>query len=160
MEQFDFLYEKYYRQLYMFLLKLSKDPAMAEELTQQTLFKAFINIEQFEERSSFYTWICQIGKNEWLQECGRKNKITLLPKYKDEASTYDLERDVLAKQEVELLRKTLAGLPEPYRSVVILRTYAELPFAEIAKQQNKSESWAKVTYMRGKAMLKERMGEA
>lgn len=160
MEQFDFLYEKYYRPLYMFLLKLSKDPAMAEELTQQTLFKAFINIEKFEERSSFYTWICQIGKNEWLQECGRKNRVTLLSKFTEEASTYDLEKDVLSKQEVEQLRKILAGLPEPYRTVVILRTYAELSFAEIAKQHNKSESWAKVTYMRGKAMLKERMGEA
>ncbi|MBQ8662561.1 MAG: sigma-70 family RNA polymerase sigma factor [Eubacterium sp.] len=157
MESFKNLYEKYYRQLYAFLLKLSRDKELAEELTQQTLFKAFINIEKFEERSSFYTWICRIGKNEWLQECRHKARFTSETIQKDEVSGYNLEQEVLAKQELEHLRHELAKLPEPYQTVIVLRTYAELPFREIAKQYHKSESWAKVTYMRGKAMLKERM---
>ena len=157
MEAFKHLYEKYYRQLYAFLLKLSRNKELAEELTQQTLFKAFVNIEQFQEKSSFFTWICQIGKNEWLQECRRNARFIVDDKPVEEAGSYNLEQEVLRKQELETLRKELAQLPDPYQTVLILRTYAQLSYKEIARQFQKSESWAKVTYMRGKAMLTERM---
>lgn len=60
MEQFKDIYEKYYRKIYLFLLKMSGNQTLAEELTQETLYKAFIHIEQYEGRSFIYTWLCGI----------------------------------------------------------------------------------------------------
>ena len=72
MEQFEAVYEKYYRRLYRFLLKLSGIPSLSEELTQETLYKAFLHIDQYEGRSSLYTWLCKIAKNNWLTEVNKR----------------------------------------------------------------------------------------
>lgn len=167
MEDFEKIYEKYYRKLFGFLYKLSGNEAQAEDLTQQTLYKAFLKIEKFEERCSLYTWLCAIGKNEWLAECRKRKFIHEKRLSKDtahnseyclqKADTYNLENDVLARYELQMFRQELKNLPEPYRNVVILRIYAEISFKEIAAQNGKSESWARVIYFRGKNMLEERM---
>ena len=68
-----------------------------------------------------------------------------------------MEQDVISRWQRSSLREEIAKLPEPYRNVMILRIYAELEFREIAGQYEKSESWARVTFFRGKTMLTERM---
>lgn len=167
MEDFKTVYEKYYKKIFIFLYKLSGNETQAEELTQQTLYKAYLNIEKFEERCSLYTWLCAIGKNEWLSE-GRKAKHIAkeCPSKRmsredsqdlQKADAYNLEEDVLARYTLRMFRQELQSLPEPYRNVVILRIYAEISFKEIAAQYAKSESWARVMYFRGKNMLEERM---
>lgn len=157
MERFEDIYEKYYRKLYLFLLKLSGNPSLAEELTQETLYKAFLHINQFEGRSSLYTWLCKIAKNNWLAEMTRRNSIAEPDENWEGDSGVNLEEDVLNRQMRDLLRQEILHLPEPYAGVCALRIYAELPYAEIAAEAGKSESWAKVTYFRGKTMLMERM---
>lgn len=73
MAAFQEIYEKHGKAVYRFLLALTRDEGMAEELLQETFYQAFLHIDQFEGRSSLYTWLCQIGKNAWLKEC-RRNK--------------------------------------------------------------------------------------
>ena len=53
--------------------------------------------------------------------------------------------------------KTIHELEEPYKEVVMLRTFGELTFSDIADVFGKSESWARVTYHRGKLKIKEAM---
>lgn len=55
------------------------------------------------------------------------------------------------------MRREIRQLPEPYMTVCILKIYAELSYADIALEFQKSESWARVTFFRGKTMLMERM---
>lgn len=157
MEQFEIIYEKYYKKLYLFLLKLSGDKDLAEELTQETLYTAFLHMEQYEGRSTIFTWLCQIAKNNWLKEIKRKGRIQNSDELEKRASGYNLEKEVEKKQMLHILRKEIMQLPEPYMSVCVLRIYAELPYAGIAAEFGKSESWAKVTFFRGKTMLEERM---
>lgn len=63
MAGFSQLYEQYAVQVYRFLLALTGEPGLAEELTQETFYQAFLHINQFESRCSVSTWLCQIGKN-------------------------------------------------------------------------------------------------
>ena len=65
--------------------------------------------------------------------------------------------EVLDRHMAELMRKEIAHLPEPYGSVCAVKIYAELTYREIAAEFQKSESWAKMTFFRGKTMLMERM---
>lgn len=158
MAEFEEIYETYVRRVYRFLLALTGDPSEAEELTQQTFYQAFLHIEQFQGRSSLFTWLCQIGKNEWFRECRRLRRFT------DE----DIEEIAADKAiDVELVKKdesrravfVLCQLKQPYRDVVILRIYGQLAFSQIALLFEKTESWAKVTFFRGKEKLKKKMEE-
>ena len=153
MAQFSEIYRQHVQNVYRFLLVLTENEAQAEELTQQTFYKALLHIEGFEGRSSLYTWLCQIGKNEWLLECRRNNQISfeLIEDIVDEGS---LEEDLVDKTQTAMVKRAILELPTPYRDVLILRIYGELPFAEIAGLFQHSESWAKVTFFRGKEKLK------
>lgn len=157
MEQFEIIYEKYYKKLYLFLLRLSGDKTLAEELTQETLYVAFLHINQYEGRSTIFTWLCQIAKNNWLKEMNRRNRFQKTDVLIDADSGFNLEKEVEKNQMLSIMREEILQLPEPYMSVCALRIYAELSYEEIAAEFKRTESWAKVTFFRGKTMLTERM---
>ena len=75
MAVFEDIYQLYGKRVYLYLLSLTGNPNEAEELLAETFYRAFLHIDSFEERSSIYTWLCQIGKNEWLKECKRKKRL-------------------------------------------------------------------------------------
>jgi RNA polymerase sigma factor, sigma-70 family len=135
------------------MLTLSGNESLAEELTQQTFYQAFLHIDRFEGRSSLYTWLCKLGKNEWLMECRKKKSISY-DLIGDLVSEADPEAIVIRHTEQRLVQEAILRLPTLYRDVLIYRTYGDLTFAEIADIFEKTESWAKVTYFRGKEKLK------
>lgn len=157
MESFEAVYEKYYKKLYFFLYKLSGDFTLSEEITQETLYKAFLHMKQYEGRSSIFTWLCGIAKNNWLAECNRQKRFEDLDPSFEPTSGYNMEQEVIEKQTLAHMRREIRQLPEPYMTVCILKIYAELSYADIALEFQKSESWARVTFFRGKTMLMERM---
>ena len=79
METFQQVYEENAKKAYLFLLALIGNEQQAEEILQETFYQAFLHINQFQGRSSVYTWLCQIGKNAWYKECSRKNAECNLP---------------------------------------------------------------------------------
>lgn len=158
MAEFEEIYTAYVRRVYRFLLALSGDPSEAEELTQQTFYQAFLHINQFEGRSSLYTWLCQIGKNEWFRECRRLKRFSDEELEDIESNEY-LDEELLRSEETKRAVRALCDLSQPYRDVLVLRIYGEIPFAQIAALYSKSESWAKVTFFRGKVKLRTNMEE-
>ena len=71
------------------------------------------------------------------------------------STQYSVLTEVLAQTgRMELLRR-VHGLPEPYREVVYLRAFGGLSFREIGDVLDKTETWARVTFYRGKERLKE-----
>lgn len=157
MESFEEIYAKHYKKLYRFLYRLSGSAEMAEELTQETLYNAFLHIDGYQGRSSIYTWLCKIAKNNWLSEYNRQKRFGKPKDTWQPVSRHDPEKEVIEKQMLDLLRKEIRELPEPYISVCILRVYAELSYADISAEFGKSENWARVTFFRSKEMLAERM---
>ena len=57
------IYKKYYLKIYKYLLYLSHDQDLAEELTQETFYKAIININKFRGDCKLETWLCIIARN-------------------------------------------------------------------------------------------------
>ncbi|MBQ9165845.1 MAG: RNA polymerase sigma factor [Oscillospiraceae bacterium] len=153
MDPFEELYRRSSGKVYRYLLSLCGDRALAEELTAETFYRAYLHIDQFEGRCSADTWLCEIGKNAWLKSV-RKEK-HLLPLKEGAGALQDspfwqkIEDRDLALQ----LHKALHSLPEPYREVFSLKVFGELKFSEIAQIFSRSESWAKMTYYRGKRKL-------
>ena len=75
---FEDIYKKYYSSLNKYLLSLTRSEDLAEELTQETFFKALKNINKYDEKYKMLTWLCQIGKNTYYSLYKKNKKLKLL----------------------------------------------------------------------------------
>lgn len=153
------LYREHAKVVYNFLLKMCQDPHLAEDLMQDTFLKAMGKIDTFDGKCKLTTWLCQIAKNTYYDHLRKQRKFTDTEVVLDELSGDELtpEQEVLSKETAKEIRMYIHQLPEPYKEVFLLRFYAELSFREIGQMFGKSEVWGRVTYLRSKDMLIERM---
>ena len=157
MAGFEELYKAQGKPVYRFLLALTGDEHLAEELLQETFYQAFLHIDRFEGRSSLYTWLCCIGKNAWLRECRRRSRYADTPyeELKLTDPTPTPEDATLRREQTQRLRQAVLALEDPQREVFILHAYGGLKLKEIAALHQKSESWARVTYFRARKTIQE-----
>lgn len=154
MADFEKVYDLYFRDVYKYVLSLSRDPDIAEEITQETFFKALKSIDSFRGQCRLYVWLCQIAKNTYLTYCSRQGRMELEPGGRFAAS---MEEHLLTKESAFEIHKLLHRLPEPYKEVFSLRVFGELPFLQIGTLFGKTESWARVTYHRARMKIKEEL---
>ena len=156
-ERFDETYQRYFGPVYRYVLSLSRDPHAAEEITQETFFKALRSLDQFRGDSSMQSWLCAIAKNIWISERRKKkaqpmDEATALP-----ANGLGPEESILRRDESMRIHRLLHRLEEPYREVFTLRALGQLSFRDIGELFGKTENWACVVYHRARARLKEEM---
>lgn len=154
---FEDIYERFFKDVYLFVVTMSGDPAIAEDITQETFFKALKEVDNFKGNCSVKTWLCQIAKNLYIDDSRRRKRLQSVKEKltKDSAQEENAESSVIRREEVLSVYKALHHLEEPYKEVFSLRTLGELSFQEIADIFEKSESWARVTYHRAKLKIKE-----
>ena len=157
MQNMEQIYEQYFETVYKYLFCLTRNSDIAEELIQETFYRAVKKIHTFKGDCKISVWLCQIAKNLWYDEC-RKNRKKLetsedtFLEIKDSDNT---EEKVIQNEEKMILYKKLQKLDEKTREVVYLRITGELSFKEIGMILNQTENWARVTFYRGKQKLKE-----
>lgn len=153
MIEFEEVYKRYFKDVYKYALSLTRDEHTAEEITQETFFKALKSIDQFDGRCKLYVWLCQIAKNTYFtnrQRVAKGNELIEEPLTND-----TLEDRLLDKESFFEIHKILHTLEEPYKEVFSLRAFGELSFRQIGELFGKTESWARVTYHRAKMKIKE-----
>lgn len=155
MATFQEIYREYGKPVYRFLLKLTGSRDQAEELLQETFYQAFLHIDRFEGRCSVYTWLCQIGKNAWLKEYKRQKRFDgrVWEELEFADGNAPPEETVIRREEYRRVRQAVFQLEEPYREVFAMHIFGEVSLKEIAAEHGKSESWARVTYLRARKML-------
>lgn len=154
MTEFEEVYRLYFRDVYRYCLALCRDEETAEEVTQETFFKALNAIDQFDGRCRLYVWLCQIAKNTYFSMQSKKRPDELET---DIPSGESLEERLLTKESAFEIHRVLHRLEEPYKEVFSLRTFGELPFKQIGELFGKTESWARVTYHRARLKIKEEL---
>ncbi len=152
------LYEAYYMRVFSYVMTLSGDRSQAEELTQETFFRALSKQSGFRGESDEATWLCAIAKNLFLDEKRRRSRFGELPEEMPDTGK-SLEQAAADRDSSFRIHMALHALDEPYREVFELRIFGELSFREIGMIFRKTENWARVTYHRAKLKLRERMGE-
>ena len=157
MQEFEAIVQNFTPMVFRFLLSLCGDESLAEELTSETFYQAYLHIGRFRGECKIETWLCQIAKNALRRE--QKRRLRMAPG--DALDCLGEEGplwEALADREQALrIHRHLHGLKDPYREVFMLRVLGELSFKEIAGICGKSESWAKVTFYRAKNKLLEEM---
>ena len=153
MHEFEDVFQKFTPIIFRYLLSLCGDISLAEELTSETFYQAYLHIGQFRGDCKIETWLCQIAKNAFYKEQKRRKRFV------DRESSQNTTNDEVFfealedKEQVLKIHKYLHLLREPYREVFMLRVFGDLSFKEIAEVCGKSESWAKVTFYRAKSKL-------
>lgn len=154
MQDFDKIYSEYFSEVYKFVLSLCQNKLLAEEVTQETFFKALKKIDSFKGECKLGTWLCKIAKNTFYSYAQKNNSQVDYP-LEIIMSDENIEERFTDKETAYTIHKVLHNLNEPYKEVFWLRTFGELSFAQIATLFNKTENWARVTYYRAKIMIKE-----
>ena len=162
MSSIEEIYREYFKDVYLYILRLSGNEQIAEDITSDTFFKAIKGINSFREDCDIRVWLCQIAKNSYFTYL-KKNKHL---KSIDETQLINLpsietnpEDKAVDKDLAERIRLVLHDLPDTYREVYMWRVFAELSFKEIGQIFGKNENWACVTYHRARMMIIKRIGE-
>lgn len=156
MSAMDEIYGEHSKTICRYLLSLTHNADLAEELTQETFYQAVKSIDRYDGSCKMTTWLCAIAKN-CLAAYRRKHPQTEeLGEQGGTAASAETEA-LSSVGQVELMRR-LHGLNGEVREVMYLRLLGELSFREIGDILSRTENWARVTYYRGKEKLKKELG--
>jgi RNA polymerase sigma-70 factor (ECF subfamily) len=144
--------------VFSYVMTLAGDRHQAEEITQETFFRAFRKLNSFRGESDEVTWLCAIARNLFNDEMRRQARFAEMPE-EAAARGKGVEQSAVEKDDSFRVHMALHALEEPYREVFELRVFGELSFAQIGRIFTKTENWARVTFHRARAKLKERMEE-
>ena len=155
MGEFEAVFEKNRELVYRFLLKLCRSASLAEELTQETFFRAFINFASIRDKEHCSTWLCQTAKNCYYRWYNEQKKLVPIEDAPEETGDpFELSEE---RELSEMAALELARLESPYRDVFTLCVLGGSSLKQISAMYGRSESWARVTFYRARQKLAERM---
>ena len=155
--EFEQIYTTYFRDVYLYIRRLSNSEHIAEEITSETFFKAMKSIDSFRGDCDIRVWLCQIAKNcyySYIKKADRTESIDNVEIAEQDAS---FEERLFRHDTAMQIQKILHDVPEPYKEVFMWRVYAELSFKQIGQIFGKSENWACVAYHRARNKIKEKL---
>lgn len=165
-ELYSALIERYEKKIQLFILHMLKPyhyDSMAEDLCQETFYKAYRSLQSFRDvEATFSTWLYTIARNTVLSELRKsKNKEVYIEDSHSSIPKVSLERlpeqEILRNEREGLVRQAINNLPEKQRSALILREYEQLDYKQIAQILDSSVSSVKSLLFRGRANIKEQL---
>ncbi len=147
------IYKEYFSIIYKYLCSLSHNENIAEELAQETFYRAVKNIKKYKGTCKMSTWLCQIAKNLWYTEL-KKEKRNLDIDIEEMYESPDILEEYINKEQKMELYKKIAKLDDKTKEVIYLRLNG-VTFKEIGEILGKNGNWAKIIFYRGKEKLKE-----
>jgi RNA polymerase sigma-70 factor (ECF subfamily) len=156
LEDCEELYRQYAKQLFRYLVCLSGDRHLAEELLQETFYQAINSIFRFKGDSKVSTWLYQISKNVYLKHIykTRKERLASLDEVENSASSEVLDVAIIEQEQNTNLIEAISKLKNPFREIIHLRVFNELSFKEVGGLFSQSEGWARINFYRAKLQLK------
>lgn len=162
MDNLETIFEKHYSDVFRYLRGLTGSEDLAEELTQETFYKALRALKDFRGDCDVRVWLCQIAKNLYYEYLRKQKKTVSLEQEGEEQKELPDDSEsfvslLLDREQAREIHRILHRIREPYKEVFTLRIFGELSFKEIAELFGKTEHWACVTYHRARSMIREQM---
>jgi RNA polymerase sigma-70 factor (ECF subfamily) len=159
---YEIIMRRYNQRLYRVARAILRDDAEAEDVMQDAYVRAYQYLYQFEGRAQFSTWLTRIAVHEALERARLRSRSQPMDETEDHgeifmnrANTSDDPEQSASRAELgQLLEEAVLGLPEQYRTVVMLRDVEELSTCETAAALELSEENVKVRLHRGRAMVR------
>ena len=167
-EAFYTLVQPYERAVYTAAISILNNQADAEEVAQEAVLKAFSNLSRFRGEAKFSTWLVRITINEARLKL-RKDRRHLYesvdePKSDDEGDYFpkdfadwrEIPSETAQRKELrDALKRALAGLPQKYREVLILRDIQHLSIEETAQVLSISTGNVKTRLLRARLQMRD-----
>jgi len=156
---FERLYRDHVGKVYGLCLRMTRDPALAEDCAQETFVNAWRALERFETRSSFGTWVHRIAVNVALGKRRKMSPVMAAAESEDiEDEAVETEWTLETPLEVQEIEKAIGDLPEGARDVVVLYAIYGYSHAEAAQMLGLAEGTCKAQLHRARGLLRERLG--
>lgn len=163
------LVKRYSRRILRVARNITNNDEDAEDVLQESFLKAFTHLDGFQGNSKFYTWLVRIAMNEALMKL-RKRRTGKVVSLDEELSTGEdtvvrevavwdgTPEDRYSQEEMrEILDRTIASLPEGFRTVFVLRDVEELSTEETADLMGLSIPAVKSRLLRARLQLREKL---
>ncbi len=162
---FALLFDTFWDYLYGYLLKNTQNEHLAEELALKTLARAFDKIDTYNPNFEFKTWLISISKNLQIDHFRKENKESQLHTTSMENNNYKAIVDenpspedlLITNQNLKALLQKIKELKPTYARVLRLRYFEELSYKEICHQTQFPLSTVKVTLLRAKKLLAQKI---
>jgi RNA polymerase sigma-70 factor, ECF subfamily len=167
-DAFEFLYQKYHRGLYGYLLSILKSTHAAEDLTQDVFIKLFTHITTYRFQSPFAHWLFRLAHNAAIDHLRREKIRFAVSLDKEDEDQHPLRERIEGKTPAPSLqseqdetagqvREAVDELPESFRTVVILREWEDLSYEEIGERLNISTGTIKSRLFRARGILAKKL---
>jgi len=150
------IYEKHRQDVYRYLVSLTHNPTLSEDLVSETFLAVIKSLHNFKGNSDIKTWLFAIARNKWYGYLRKKNYTIsfdcLAKEYLSQGE--DLEKSIINKTMVDKVMMLLKDEDDIKRGIVLMRIQG-YSFYEIAMKYNISESSARVIDFRTKKKIRE-----
>ncbi|MGM0834726.1 MAG: RNA polymerase sigma factor [Bacillota bacterium] len=149
------IYENHKQAIYSYLYRSTLNRHIAEDLTQETFFRAFKSLSTYRGDAAMKTWLFKIARNTYINFSVKKqtqlelHSDTMDERMADQQDAYKHAEDKL------LIQTVLVKLPENYRTYILLRDGNGLTYEEIAEVTNESIAQVKVGIYRARKKFRE-----
>lgn len=115
-----------------YIMKMTCDPHLTQDIVQDTMLRAVLNIEKFKPEAKFSTWLIAIATNLYRDYLRKNKNITFQEEDPEIPSPESTEDSVINKLEYRAVMKILMEMPYEKRAVFILKNYYGYKYQEIA----------------------------
>lgn len=158
-KKLDEIYQLYMKDIYYYIFSLCKDSYLAEDIVQETFYRAYLYLEDCSE-NKIKPWLFRVAYNT-LVDFKRKQKKSLI---KDDSyferinEAKSLEEEFLTHEQIREINEIVATIPENQRQAILLCDFNGLSYKEASVIMNVSLSHLKVLLFRarGKIRIKRR----
>jgi RNA polymerase sigma factor (sigma-70 family) len=159
------LMKKYKKSVYHTLLKMVRNVDDAEDLTIEAFAKAFRNLDKFDPKFTFSTWLFRVATNNCIDFIRKKklDTMSISSAYIDDNgsdvgmdlrdTTLNPQEEVIKDQKIELIQMIVTKLPARYQTLVKLRYFKELSYEEIAVELQAPLGTVKAQLHRARELL-------
>lgn len=161
-EAFGEIVNAYWERLFRYVRRISYfSKEDIEDILQNAFVKAYKGMNGYDDSMPFSAWMYQITHNATIDEMRRRSARPSALQLEDQelaklfVSTVDIEKEMTASQNMELLRAIMQELPETYREVLILRFLEEKEYGEIMDIVQKPKGTVAAIINRGRKILLE-----
>lgn len=137
MQAFTKIIDKYKNQLFATVLRMTKNPEDAQDLVQEAFIKVYEQLNKYDFKGSFSSWLYRVTINHCLDELRKKRyqveHITFNEKGIESSEENEPEIVFLKKEKSRQLEKLIASLPEDERMIILLRYANERSYEEISE---------------------------
>jgi RNA polymerase sigma-70 factor, ECF subfamily len=152
---FERLYREHVGRVYGLCLRMTREPHLAEDCTQETFINAWRALGQFETRSSLSTWLHRIAVNVTLGK--RRKAARYEPAVEEGEESSEPEWTLETPVEVDEIEAAIGALPEGARDALVLHALYGYSHTEAAGMLGVAEGTCKAQLHRARKLLRERL---